>query len=358
MTSEVLPNLVNLQEAVDAALAKFDVEDFARRVWKKDASLWTANPTAGAVIDRRLGWLDLPAAMQGRGPDLLDLAQTVKDEGYRQVVLLAADQSSLAALVLQEAFGNVSGYPALVILDPDGNMAGSNKPERLDYQRTLFVISSTGGTLERLEPLISLFERESGRSGENFIAITNPGTPLERLARERDFREIFLNPPGIGGLYLALSFPGLVPAALAGYNVREMLSRASIMAEECHKPGLDNPGLHLGCILGSAGQQTRLSPGLVLGQPLEGFALWADRLLETATGRGFGLVADGEDEKSLVVCLQLSGQLEESLKKLEAAAHPVVRLRLQDLADLAAEFFRWEFAVLVAAAVLGKNPFE
>jgi len=363
MTTEVLPNLVSLQEAVNAALAKLDVEDFAARVWKKDPSLWTADPTAQAQIAGRLGWLDLPATMQSRGPDLLDLAQTIKDEGYKQIVLLGLDNSSLAAVVLREALGNVSGYPELIIVDP----ASQEQLQLFSYTSTIFVISSISGSLERLPALTEYFERvkvvKGAQAGENFIAITNPGTPLERLARDRRFREIFLNPPGISGLYLALSYPGLVPAALAGYNIREMLSRAVIMAEECRKPGLDNPGLHLGCIIGSAALQNRRSTSLVLARPVESFALWVNRLLAESTGRGLVPVA-GEvlDTDRLFVSLQLNGlkdsQLEELLKKLEEASHPVVRLRLQDLADLAAEFFRWEFAIPVAAAVLGINPFD
>ncbi len=366
MTSEVLPNLVSLQEAVNATLAKLDVEDFAARVWKKDPSLWTAEPAAQALIAGRLGWLDLPTTMQSRGPDLLELAQTIKEEGYKQIVLLGLDNSSLAAVVLRQALGNVSGYPELIVVDP----ANQDQLQLFSYTSTIFVISSTSGSLERLPALTGYFERvragKGEQAGENFIAITNPGTPLERLARDRKFREIFLNPPGISGLYLALSYSGLVPAALAGYNVREMLSRAAIMAEECRKPGLDNPGLHLGCIIGSAALQNLRSTSLLLASPVESFGLWVNQLLVESTSRGLVPITDEAltiaELGRMVVSLQLNGQmdsqLEELVKKLEEASHPVVRLRLQDLSDLAAEFFRWEFAISVAAAVLGINPFD
>jgi glucose-6-phosphate isomerase len=368
MTNEVCPNLVSLQEAVNIALEKFDVEDFAARVWKKDPTLWTANPTAQTRIAGRLGWLDLPNTLQSRTPDLLELAQTIKEEGFKQIVLLCLDNSSLGGVALVKAIGNVSGYPELVAVDATHPAFSLDQLQTLNYGTALFVISSASGSLDRLPVILECFERISaGRGqppGESFIAITSPATPLERLARQHKFREIFLNPPGISELYLALAFSGLVPAALAGYNVREMLRRAAIMAEECRKPGLDNPGLHLGCIIGSSVLQGRPQTRLILSPPLEDFGLWVNRLLAESPGQTpatFESPAAPEAE-CLFVSLQLSGlrdsQGEEWLKKLEEASHPVVRLRLQDLADLAAEFFRWEFAILAAATVLGINPFE
>jgi len=197
------------------------------------------------------------------------------------------------------------------------------------------------------------------RPGDNFIAITNAGTGLERFARELKFREIFINPADISGLFLALSYSGLVPAALAGYNVEEMLSRAAIMAEECRKPGLENPGLHLGSIIGTASALERPGTSLVLTPRIEGFSPWVDGLLAAETGRGLepsdDLLNNPRGIGRLVVSLQLSNlrdlPTEKLLKTLEATAHPVVRLRLKDLSDLAAEFFRWEFAASVAASL-------
>ncbi|MDB5081852.1 MAG: hypothetical protein JWP00_3776 [Chloroflexi bacterium] len=372
MTSEVLPNLLSLQEAVNAALAKLDVEDFAARVWKNDPTLWTTDPTAQAQLAGRLGWLDLPDTMQSRGPDLLELAQSIKDEGYKHIVLLCLDNSSLGGVVLWQSLGNVSGYPELVVVDATEPGFSLRQDHPFDYETTIFVISSVTGSPDRLPALVECFERVSAvrgeQAGENFIAITNPGTALERVGRERKFREVYLNPPGIGGLYLALSYSGLVPAALAGYNVREMLSRAAIMAEECLKPGLDNPGLHLGCILGSAAMQDRRRIRLILPPSVESFKLWVNQLLAGSLGRALDPVPPGfdgltvADEDCLFVSLQVNGQKdsqsEELLKQLEEASHPVVRLRLQDLSDLTAEFFRWQFAILVAAAVLEINPFD
>ncbi len=365
MTNEVLPNLVNLQSAVNAALAKLDEGDFAARLWKKDASLWTAGPAALSPKNEVFGWLDLPTVMKSAVPDLQDLAQSLKEEGYQQILLLALDESSLAALVLEQSLGRVSGYPELTIVDREGAVLGDAPTNPAGPAKTVFVVSALSDEPEVLPGIMELFERvraERGeQAGENFIAITKPGTALEKLARELKFRAVFLNPPGITGLYLALSYSGLVPAALAGYNVGEMLSRAAVMAEECRKPGLDNPGLHLGCIIGVASLAERPGLSLVPASAVGSFGLWVDQLLAENIGRGLEPLDEAfivpQGVGRLVVSLQLSVQkdlpAEELLKRLEETAHPVVRLRLKDLSDLAAEFFRWEFAVTVAAALPG-----
>ena len=363
MTNEVLPNLVNLQSAVNAALAKLDEDDFAARLWKKDASLFSADPTAQAQIAGRLGWLDLPAAMKGNVPDLLALAQSIKEEGFQQIMLPVLDESSLAPLAFEQALGHTSGFPELTIVNREGAVLGNAPTNTAGPAKTLFVVSALADDIQILPGIAVIFDRvrqELGeRTGDNFIAITNPGTALERYARELKFREIFITPPGISGLYLALSYSGLVPAALAGYNVEEMLSRAAIMAEECRKPGLDNPGLHLGSIIGAASVPNRPGTSLLPAPQLEGFGLWVDHLLTEETGRGLlpldeSLSGVGVGDR-LIVSLQMTAQKnlpgEKMLRILEETAHPLVRLRLKDMADLAAEFFRWEFAATVAAAL-------
>jgi len=365
MTNEVLPNLVNLQSAVNAALAKLDEDDFAARLWKKDASLWQAGTTAQGYAAGKFGWLDLPAGMKSAVPDLLDLAQSIKEDGYKQIVLLALDESSLGALALEQSLGRVSGYPELTVVDREGAVLGDVPTNPAGPANTIFVVSATEDELEVLPGLMELYERvrqERGeQAGDNFMAITRPGTALEKVARELKFRAVFLNPPGITGLYLALSYSGIVPAALAGYNVGEMLNRAAIMAEECRKPGLDNPGLHLGCIIGVASLPKRPGLSLLLAPAVESFGLWVDHLLAENIGRGLEpldeALTNPRGISRLVVSLQWNAQkdlpAEELLKHLEETAHPVVRLRLKDLADLAAEFFRWEFAATVAAALPG-----
>ena len=364
MTNEVSPNLVNLQTPVNAALAKFDETDFAARIWKKDSTIWTDDPAAQGPVAGLLGWLDLPVTMKSAVPDLLELAQTIRDEGYGQIVLVAIDESSIPALTLEQAFGHVSGFPELTIVNREGEIMGRNPTKPAGPARTLFVVSAAHEDMLMMPGVAVLYDRvrqvKKERPGDNFIAITRAGTALERFARELHFREIFLNPSGIGAPYAGLSYSGLVPAALAGYNVGEMLNRAAVMAEECRKPGLENPGLHLGSIIGSAQVPNRPGTSLVLSPQIESFGVWVDRLLYVETNRG--LLPIDETLKGvgvadrLVVSLQLSNQkdlpIERMLKKLEDTAHPIVRLRLKDLADLGAEIFRWQFAATAAAALL------
>lgn len=365
MTNEVSPNLVNLQSPVDAALAKFDENDFAARFWKKDGTLWSNDTSMHASIAELSGWLDLPTSMKSVVPDLLALAQTIKDEGYGQIVLVAVDESSLPALVLEQALGRVSGYPELTVVNREGEVMGRIPSKPAGPAKTLFVVSSAKEDMLMMPGVAVLYDRvrqvKKERPGDNFIAITRSGTKLETFARELHFREIFLNPTGIAPLYLGLSYAGLVPAALAGYNIGEMLNRAAVMAEECRKPGLENPGLYLGTILGSAQAANRPGTSVIPYPQIEGFNLWAEQLVQIETRRGFLPIDETLQgvmpADRLVVTLQLSNQkalpTERMLKKLEDTAHPLVRLRLKDLADLGAEFFRWQFAASVAAALPG-----
>lgn len=363
MTNEVAPNLVNLQTAVDAALAKLDEADFAARLWKKDASLYTTDAVVQTSLTALLGWLDLPTGMKSAVPDLLALAQSVKDEGFSQVMLVAIDESSLPVVALEQALGRVSGFPELTIVNREGEFLGHTPPNPPGPAKTLFVISAAAEDMLMMPGIAVLYDRvrqiRGDKAGENFIAITQSGTALDRFARELRFREIFFNQAGISGPYLALSYSGLVPAALAGYNIEEMLGRAAIMAEECRKPGLENPGLHLGSIIGAASYPNRPGMSLALPQPFESFGVWADRLLYSTIGRGIqpleGALSSRDVGGRLIVSLQLSNQrdlpTERNLKKLEDTAHPVVRLRLKDYAGLSAEFFRWQFAAMVAGVL-------
>jgi glucose-6-phosphate isomerase len=246
--------------------------------------------------------------------------------------------------------------------------------EQGDLAKTLFIISSKSGTTQESDSFFRYFWERTGRRGTQFVAITDPGTPLERLAAERGFRRTFANPPDIGGRYSALSFFGLVPAALIGVDVAALLHRAHRMAEACAAavPAPDNPGAWLGAILGEAALAGRNKATFVLSPGIASFGLWVEQLIAESTGKERKGILPVADEPlgapdvytadrvfvSMRLAAEGDGAAAARLVDLEAAGHPVVNLRLDDRYDLGQEFFRWEFATAVAGAVLGINPFD
>jgi glucose-6-phosphate isomerase len=243
-----------------------------------------------------------------------------------------------------------------------------------ELTKSLFIISSKSGTTQESDSFFRYFWERTGGRGSQFVAITDPGTPLEQLGRDRGFRRTFLNPPDIGGRYSALSFFGLVPAALIGLDAETMLHRAHRMAEATAScvPTLENPAAWLGAILGESALAGRNKATFVLSPGIASFGLWVEQLIAESTGKeGKGIlpVADeplGPPEvysaDRVFVSMALAGEAdaetESRLAALERAGHPVVHLRLEDQYDLGQEFFRWEFATAVAGAVLRINPFD
>jgi glucose-6-phosphate isomerase len=293
---------------------------------------------------------------------------------FSRVVLCGMGGSSLAPEVLWRTFGGAPGYPSLHVLDSTDPRAVRQAERGGDLAKTLFIISSKSGTTQESDSFFRYFWERTGGRGSQFVAITDPGTPLEKLAGERGFRRAFLNPPDIGGRYSALSFFGLVPAALIGVEVDTLLHRAHRMAEACAGwvPTLENPAAWLGAILGEGALAGRDKATFVLSPGIASFGLWAEQLIAESTGKeGKGIlpVADeplGRPEvyggDRVFVSIALAGEadsgIESRLAELEKAGHPVVHLRLDDRYDVGQEFFRWEFATAVAGAVLGINPFD
>ena len=340
--------------------------------------MWGSGDTP--EITDRLGWLDLPRAMSDKIADWRQFADTVRDGIFTDVLLLGMGGSSLASEMFQAVFGNSEQSPFLRILDSTHPNAVTAMAESLDLSTTLFVISSkSGGTVETLSGysyLRDLVEQAVGaeQASAGFIAITDPGTPLEKMAQENRFRRIFLNPLDIAGRYSVLSYFGLVPAALAGIDITTLIDRADRMRESCASSvaAHDNPGAYLGAILGTLAQKGRDKATLVTSPAINSFGLWAEQLLAESTGKeGTGIIpvageplmdpaAYGDDR--LFIYLRLEGDdnsaTDEALDQIQAAGQPVVRLELQDQYDLGAEFFRWEFATSVAGALLGIHPFN
>ncbi|MCL6639906.1 MAG: ribose 5-phosphate isomerase B [Candidatus Rokubacteria bacterium] len=358
------------------ALGRLERQDAAARLWKKDPTLWSDAPAARTAIANRLGWLDAPAAMRAHVNDLRVFADEVQAEGVRDVVLLGMGGSSLAAEVLAASLPPPPGRPALGVLDTTDPTAVRRTRERLDPARTLFLVSSKSGTTVEMIALYRFFraevERATGTPGRHFVAITDPGTPLERLAAEGGFRRTFLNPPDVGGRFSALTLFGLVPAALIGADIAALLDRGAAMAEACGPgvPAAENPGLQLGAALGALAQAGRDKITFVISEPVAALGAWLEQLLTESTGKqGRGLVvvndepvgpaaAYGPDRVFVAITLGDDPAPACAVSPLEAAGHPVIRIGLGDRLDIGGEFFRWELATAVAGALLGVNPFD
>ena len=363
------------QSAVDERLAEWEKENFSRRLWAKDYTLWSRTPAA--ELTDRLGWLTLPETMHNQVEELKSFAEDIKNSGKRHIVLLGMGGSSLAPEVYQRTFGNASGYPELIVLDSTHPAAVREVESRIDPLRTLFLVSSkSGGTTETLSFFYYFWKLVAERSqqpGQNFVAITDPGTSLEKLAKERKFRRIYAGPTEVGGRYAALSVFGLVPAALIGVDIRRLLDEAWTMSEAsafCVGPK-HCPSLALGATIAELARVHRDKLTFIASRSVAAFPLWAEQLIAESTGKdgkGITPVADepvgsaenyGKDR--VFVFMYISGesaQLESSVAALQAAGHPVIRIALHDKYDLGQEFFRWETAVSAAGAALGINPFN
>jgi glucose-6-phosphate isomerase len=382
-------HLANLERPIHDRLLAAERQGLSRRLWAREAALWKEPPEIQEKIRNRLGWLDVAAKMQGRVPELSAFASRAKAEGFSRTVLLGMGGSSLAPEVIQGTVGSQNGFPRLTILDTTEPSAIRAAAAALDLPHTLFLVSSkSGGTLETVS-LYRYFRQlldavDAEHAGQHFVAITDPGSSLEALARKERFRDLFLNPPDIGGRYSALSLFGLVPAALIGTDhlgkgrgsgLEMFLASAQEMMQRCgpDQVGEQNPGLKLGIALGEAALAGRDKLTIVATYPFESFGAWAEQLIAESTGKkGKGIVPiDGEplgapgvygaDRFFVALFGEGNADLQGRLAALREKGHPVVIL--QPLGprgpyDLAGEFFRWEFATAVAGAILEINPFD
>jgi transaldolase/glucose-6-phosphate isomerase len=360
--ARVTAELGSISGDVEGRLAQLEREDVVGRIWRKDHTVWRPDPVE---ITDRLGWLGVSDLMGGRVDELEAFAREVVGEGFRTAVLLGMGGSSLAPEVLRRTLGVREGSLDLLVLDTTHPATVARVERSLALAQTLFVVASkSGGTIETLSHFAYFFER-TGQRGGQFVAITDPGTPLEALARVRGFRRVFLNPPDIGGRYSALSLFGIVPASLIGADLGAVLEAAEGMARACDGcvPIGENPGAWLGALMGEAGKSGRDKLTLVLPPEIESFGSWAEQLIAESTGKdGKGIVpVAGEEvarpdvygpDRLFVAYGEHTG-----LEGLEAHGHPVVRIA-DGAPSLGSEFFRWEFATAVAGNVLGIHPFD
>jgi len=388
--------LGSCQQHVDAALSAMGEAEVGRRIWARDGSLWSSDPAQCAEIENRLGWLELPTAMRVDVPRLEALSVEADAAGIGRAVLLGMGGSSLAAETMARMLGVSPHHLPLTVLDSTDPAQVRRVAEDGPLARTLFMVSSKSGTTAEVDALFRYFSgrtveemgaaqpdnpvapapgrRRPGDWRQHFVAITDPGTPLEKLARAEGFRAVYLNPSDIGGRFSALSLFGLVPAALIGADLDRLLERARTMAWDCRStvPVIENPGIRLGAAMGECARHGRDRLTLLTSPEVAAFGPWVEQLLAESTGKsGVGILpVEGEPlldpsayhDDRLFVYLRLSGADNDALDNhcaaLAAAGHPVVALPLDDIYDLGAEFYRWEFATAIAGQRLGINPFD
>jgi len=364
-----------LQPKLDARVAQLQKEDAPRRLWAKDSTLWTSDPAKREEIRDRLGWLSVAEKMLEHVAELKQLARDART--YSDVVLLGMGGSSLCPDVLRNTFGSTKGHPRLHVLDTTDPATILGVRSKIRIQDTLFIVASKSGETTETLSHFAYFWGEvnsngrAGAAGRHFAAITDPGTSLEKLANEHGFRWIFRNPPDIGGRYSALSYFGLVPGALIGVDVDEMLERAVEMSHSCADsvPVDKNPGVWLGGVMGELALQGRNKLTLIASPRIATFGYWVEQLIAESTGKeGKGIIpVEGEPvgkpavygDDRLFVYIRMDGDApHRAVQALEKAGQPVVTLTMRDKLDLGGEFLRWEIATAIAGSILRIDAFD
>ena len=373
-------DLGKYQKAVQEQVSHLEEMHFSARLWQKDSSLWKRDPKDQDAIHNALGWLHVSEKMEENLRELDAFKEEIRKAGFRHVLHMGMGGSSLTPLVFERTFTSKSNGLPLTVLDSTDPATILNIERLLPIADTLFIVASKSGTTA--EPLAfddyfyqKVKQIKGERAGENFCVITDPGTPLVKRAQERAYRKTFLNFSDIGGRYSALSHFGLVPAALMGMDVSELLERALRMSHACAAcvPIQQNPGLTLGAALGElARNHNRNKVTFLVPEAILSLGMWLEQLLAESTGKeGTGLLPVagehlgapniyGEDRVFIYIRMKdtVDDVLERGVSALREAGEPVITIYLDDLLDLAQEFFRWEIATATAGAILGINAFD
>ncbi len=372
--------LGNYQKAFHEQIAKLEATHFSTRLWRKDPALWKSDPKEQDEIRNSLGWLHVAEKMEENLREISTFKDEILKDGFRHVVLMGMGGSSLTPLVFERTFPPDPQALPLTVLDSTDPATILKVGRALPIQDTLFIVASKSGTTAEPLAFAEYFYQKvkkikGERAGENFCVITDPGTPLVKMARERSYRKTFLNFADIGGRYSALSYFGLVPAALMGVNVSELLARALRMRHACDSfvPTRENPGLMLGAALGElALNHKRNKVTFLVPKTIASLGIWLEQLLAESTGKeGKGLLPVagepvGEPEvyrnDRVFIYIRMKDttdkNLQTSVSLLREAGQPVITIFLDDLLDLGQEFFRWEIATATAGAILGINAFN
>ena len=365
----------NLTQAVNAAIEDWKAHDKAKRLWARDASLWTNTDES-----KWLGWLTITEEQIKNISGLRKIAEEIRSAGFTQMVLLGMGGSSLCVEVLKLTFGKIPGYPELLVLDSTSPAQIKALEAKLDLAKTIFVVSSKSGST--LEPNIFkqyFFERVkqtvgAAEAGKHFLAITDPGSNMQKVAEASGFRHVFFGLPSIGGRYSALSDFGTVPGAIQGLDMSKFLDRANQMVHACSSnvPANENPGVILGVILGTLQKSGRDKVTIFTSPGISDLGAWLEQLVAESTGKeGHGLIPVdreqigspdlyGNDRVFAYLRLETAPDPKQdaAIAAIEKAGQPVIRIAVPEIYDLPQEFFRWEFATAVAGSVIGINAFN
>ena len=367
-------SLGSYEKPVKDGLNTLKTMKFNTRLWAQDAKLWT-----GEDEDKWLGWLNIVQEQIKNQPQFDKLSQTIKERKFTHAVLLGMGGSSLCVEVMRQVFGKIGTHPEMIVLDSVVPAQVQAVRKRIDPSRTVFLVASKSGSTTEPNVLCQYFYAETkkivgDKAGNHFIAITDPGSAMERRAQNWEFAQIFHGVPSIGGRFSALSNFGMIPAAVMGINVAEILKNAESMVKAC---GADvapeqNPGVVLGTIMGTLTDEGRDKVTIIASPAIHSLGTWLEQLIAESTGKDdMGIIpvasetledpsAYGEDRLFVYVRLESEPDAEQDKKvdALEKAGNPVVRISLADKAHIGAEFFRWEIATATGGAILGINAFN
>ncbi len=372
ITDNLTLELGSYQTDFNTRLKKLEEQNFISRFWNKDESLWSES-----IAVASMGWLNVVDKMLEAAPMIEEFCKAKAISEFKHILLLGMGGSSMAPMVFQQIFKNKSNGVKFIVLDTTDPKTIQKVEKEINISKTLFIISSkSGNTIEVMALYDYFFSRlykiKEERAGENFIAITDPNSPLTGLAKRKHFRKIFINYTDIGGRFSALSYFGIVPAALMGINVRELLERTKIMVERCsiRSTVFENPGITLGAAIAELSIHRCDKLTYLIPPELSSFGLWLEQLIAESTGKnnkgilpvhGNPLIAvDTYGRDSFFVSMHFASQQNDiqKLKSLIALRYPVINILMNDELDIGQEFFRWEIATAVAGAILEINPFD
>ncbi len=364
-------SLGKYESEVKELLEKFEIENIAKRIYDKDYTVWSDSPEE---VTNRLDWLLSPDETLASLNEIYAFVDDIKSTRFEHVLLLGMGGSSLAPEVFSLSFGKKEGYLDLHVLDSTDPQAVLNYADILDPQKTLYIVSTkSGGTIETLSFFKYFFTYCKNKLGgdyanKHFVAITDPGSGLEKMAKELNFRKIFLNNPNIGGRYSVLSFFGTVPASLLGVDLSKLLNNAKAIVEESKK--IKSVSSEIGIVIGQLAKCGLDKLTFVYSEKIIPFGTWVEQLIAESTGKnGLGILPIeseslelpefySNDRVFVYTHFENDNSLFEKINELKNAGHPIIEIILNDIYDLGSEFFRWEYATAVAGWVLGIQPFD
>ncbi len=362
------------QNEFEKVIEQFETEKISSRIWDKDFTVWSDKPDE---ITNRLGWLTSPQNSLSKLKEINAFVEEVRKNGFKKALLLGMGGSSLAPEVFRLTFGVKEGYLDLAVLDSTDPEAVLNYANTFDPAETLYIVSTkSGGTVETFSFMKYFYNLTAAKVGnenvgKHFIAITDPGSGLESTAKQLNYRKIFLNDPNIGGRYSALSLFGIVPAALIGVDVAQVLRIAEAFANTSKADSsTKNPSAQIGVLMGLLAKHGKDKVTFINTAHLSYFGAWVEQLIAESTGKvGKGilpvvgeeiLTPDKYSSDRLFVYVRLKNDdtLRDKVEAFKNAGHPVVEIALHNVDELGAEFFRWEFATIVASWLIKIQPFD